>query len=119
MAKKKSGKKAKSSKEAPHKTSITSQHPDHTRLLPKLNRVEGQLSGVKKMIDERRYCPDIIQQVRAARKALFSIESSLLEKHMGNCVSDALEAKNTTAREEKLFEIMQIFKSADSQGIEF
>lgn len=94
-------------------------HPDHTKLLPKLNRVEGQIAGIKKMIDERRYCPEIIQQIRATRKALFGIESNLLERHMKECVTEALETKNFSRREEKLFEIMQIFKSAETQGIEF
>lgn len=94
-------------------------HPDHSKLLPKLNRVEGQISGVKKMIDERRYCPEIIQQLRATRKALLGIESTLLETHMRGCVTEALEIKNSSHLEVKLMEIIQLFKSADSQGIEF
>ena len=101
------------------KMTSTSIHPDHTRQLPKLNRVEGQIAGIKKMIEESRYCPDIIQQVRATRKALFSVESTLLEGHLNSCVSDAIESKVKSEREQKLSEILQIFKSADSQGIEF
>lgn len=95
------------------------EHPDHSRQLPKLNRVEGQLAGIKKMIEEGRYCPDIIQQVRATRKALFGVESALLESHLEHCVSGAIVGKNTSEKEAKLTEVMQIFKSADSQGIEF
>ena len=101
------------------KTTCTTTHPDHTRQLPKLNRVEGQIAGIKKMIEENRYCPAIIQQVRATRKALFSVESTLLEEHLNLCVSDAIESKVKSEREQKLSEILQIFKSADSQGIEF
>lgn len=100
-------------------SSSLAHNPDHSRQLPKLNRVEGQLAGIKKMIEERRYCPDIIQQVRATRKALFSIEAALLESHLENCVSEAIESKNLSEKETKLYEVMQVFKSADSQGIEF
>ena len=119
MAKKTGKKISKNGKRSQKTLSTSPGHPDHTKLLPKLNRVEGQISGIKKMIDERRYCPDIIQQVRATRKALFGIESSLLEKHFEHCVSDAIDAKDKGTKEEKLSEVMQIFKSADSQGIEF
>lgn len=96
-----------------------SHNPDHNRQLPKLNRVEGQLAGIKKMIEERRYCPDIIQQVRATRRALFGIESALLESHLEFCVSEAIQSKRDSEMEDKLTEVMQIFRSADSQGIEF
>lgn len=114
MAKKKTTKKAVARKNT-HVSS--SHHPDHSKQLPKLNRVEGQITGVKKMIEERRYCPDIIQQVRATRKALFAIESALLEAHLENCVTDVVERKSKEERKEKLGEVMAIFKSADSQGI--
>ena len=107
------------SKKGTKKTSSSLHHPDHSRQLHKLNRVEGQLAGVKKMIEERRYCPDIIQQVRATRKALFSVESALLSEHLEHCVSDALDSKIKSEKENKLAEILKIFKSADSQGIEF
>jgi len=94
-------------------------HPDHSAQLSKLNRVEGQVAGVKKMIDERRYCTDIILQVRATRKALASIEASLLETHLRNCVSGAIESGGKLDKDKKISEIIQIFKSANSQGIEF
>lgn len=92
---------------------------DHSRQLHKLNRVEGQIAGVKKMIEERRYCPDIIQQVRATRKALFAVESALLTGHLEDCVTSAIESKVKSEKDTKISEILQIFKSADSQGIEF
>ena len=112
-------KKSGTKKSTKKKTSFNPDNPDHSRQLHKLNRVEGQLAGIKKMIEERRYCPDIIQQVRATRKALFSIESALLGSHLEYCVSNALESKVQFEKEQKLSEILQIFKSADSQGIEF
>ena len=93
-------------------------HPDHSSELPRLNRVEGQIAGIKKMIEERRYCTDIIQQVRATRNALFKIESSLMETHILGCVSDVMNSKNKILQKEKLDEVIQLFKKADSEGIE-
>lgn len=93
------------------------QHPDHRDLLPRLNRTEGQLAGIKKMIEMRRYCPEIIQQLRATRKALASIEASLLETHLRQCLSDALKSKSAPKIDEKIVEIMRIFKSGEENGI--
>lgn len=100
-----------------HSTSSKS-HPDHSAQLSKLNRVEGQVAGVKKMIEERRYCTDIILQVRATRKALASIEATLLETHLRQCVSIAIEGGSKQEKEKKISEIISIFQSANSQGIE-
>lgn len=96
-----------------------SSNPDHSDLLPKLNRTEGQIAGIKKMIEELRYCPDIIQQVRAARKSLFGIEAALLEAHLEECVSDVMARGSAVEQETIIKEIMRTFKSADSHGIEF
>ena len=93
------------------------EHPNHTGELPKLNRVEGQMGGIKKMIGERRYCPEIIQQMRAVRNALFNIESSLIEAHLNHCVSTAFQHGNDQEKKKKIAEVMQLFKKADSGGI--
>lgn len=109
---------AKNKKSNDKKTSGSKGHPDHTQQLSKLNRVEGQVAGIKKMIEERRYCPEIIQQVRATRKALAAIEGTMLESHLLNCVSGAIESGNKAEKETKISEVMQIFRSAASQGID-
>lgn len=94
------------------------EHPDHGELLPKLNRAQGQLEGTKRMITERRYCPEIIQQLRAARKALVSIEASLLERHLRECVAEAIDSKAKSHLNEKIDVIMRIFRSGSENGIE-
>lgn len=99
-------------------TGSSKSHPNHSAQLSKLNRVEGQVAGVKKMIDERRYCTDIILQVRATRKALAAIEASLLETHLRGCVASAIENGSKQEKEKKITEIISIFQSANSQGIE-
>jgi len=114
----KTKKRSETKKVQKNKTMSPNKNPNHSSQVPKLNRIEGQLAGIKKMIEDRRYCPDIIQQVRATRKALCSIEAALLECHMKQCVSDSIRNGKVKEREQKLVEIMQLFRSATSQGIE-
>jgi DNA-binding FrmR family transcriptional regulator len=60
--------------------------------LKRLRRIEGQVRGIAKMVDEDKYCIDILTQVSAATKALQSVALGLLEEHMGTCVVDAARA---------------------------
>lgn len=60
--------------------------------LKRLRRIEGQVRGIAKMIDEDKYCIDVLTQVSAATKALQSVALGLLEEHMGSCVVDAARA---------------------------
>ena len=84
-------------------------HPCHTEQLGKLNRAIGQMEAVKKMIDEGRYCVDIMTQVKAARSALKSVELAILEKHMHSCLSDAVK-NGKDAENEKIGEIIALLK---------
>jgi DNA-binding FrmR family transcriptional regulator len=58
----------------------------------RMRRIEGQVRGIAKMIDEDKYCIDILTQVSAVTKALQSVALGLLEEHMGGCVLDAARA---------------------------
>jgi DNA-binding FrmR family transcriptional regulator len=60
--------------------------------LKRLRRIEGQVRGIAKMVDDDKYCIDILTQVSAATKALQSVALALLEEHMGSCVVDAARA---------------------------
>ncbi len=60
--------------------------------LKRLRRIEGQVRGIAKMVDEDQYCIDILTQVSAATKALQSVALGLLEEHLGSCVVDAARA---------------------------
>lgn len=87
-----------------------SRHPDHGKQLPRLNRVSGQVEGIKKMIVERRYCPDILIQLRAARAALLAVESALLEAHLKACVTDAFIEGNAKERFQKIEELKELYR---------
>lgn len=90
-----------------------SKHPCHGDELSRLNRVGGQIDGIKKMIDDRRYCPDILTQLRAARSALKTIEANIMERHLNHCVADAMQSGNEKDQKQKLEEIKEIFRRYD------
>lgn len=58
----------------------------------RLRRIEGQVRGIEKMVDEDRYCIDVLTQVNAARAALESVALSLLADHTEHCVAEAIQA---------------------------
>ena len=67
--------------------------------LRRLRRIEGQLRGLQRMIDEDKYCIDILTQVAAATKALQAVALGLLEEHLGHCVAEAMTEGGDTATE--------------------
>ena len=67
-------------------------HPCHKDLLPNMRRIEGQVRGIAKMIDEEKYCVDILNQMKAVRNALATVEGKVLQTHLKACVKNSLEA---------------------------
>jgi DNA-binding FrmR family transcriptional regulator len=65
--------------------------------LKRLRRIEGQVRGLQRMIEEDQYCIDILTQVSAATKALQSVAIGLLEEHLGHCVTEAVADGGDTA----------------------
>jgi len=84
-------------------------NPDHSSQINRIRRMIGQLEGVQRMIEERRYCPDILTQTRAVSSAVHALEASILETHLRSCVTEALIA-NKEEKEKKLSELLEIFK---------
>lgn len=84
----------------------------HSAHLKQLNRVEGQIRGISKMIEEQRYCVDILTQIKAAKSALGSIEKKILQEHLNHCVHEAIESRNKKQANEMLEEINTLFKNA-------
>ena len=82
-------------------------HPDHSNNLTALRRIEGQVRGVHQMIEEKRYCMDIVNQIKAIKSSLNRVETKVLEKHLRSCVTQALNKKEM---EEKISELVKIFK---------
>jgi len=83
-------------------------HPSHRSQLTRLKRAEGQLRGVMRLIDEGKYCIDILNQLKAVQKALSSIEANILEAHIENCVAQAISSPDDAQR--KIAELTKIIK---------
>ena len=64
--------------------------PDKDNYLRRLRRIEGQIRGLQKMVEDDKYCIDILTQVSAATRALQSVALGLLEDHLGHCVAQAI-----------------------------
>jgi CsoR family transcriptional regulator, copper-sensing transcriptional repressor len=74
--------------------------PSKDAYLKRLRRIEGQVRGISKMVDEDKYCIDILTQVAAATKALHAVSLGLLEDHMGHCVTAAADESRETGNDE-------------------
>lgn len=83
---------------------------DHTGELRRLSRIKGQVEGIERMIQDRRYCPEIVHQIKAARSALKSLEVSIIEGHMKHCVKAAITSRNKEVIQEKMDEILLLLK---------
>ena len=82
-------------------------HPCHTHLLPNMRRIEGQMRGIAKMIEDEKYCIDILNQIRAVRNSLASVEGKILTTHLKNCVKDSLSSTDLDAKVEELVKALK------------
>ena len=83
-------------------------YPNHEGQLARLGKIEGQVAGIRKMIDERRYCIDIINQIKAVTGALKQVERGVLEGHVQHCVQDAMKSGDSGQLEEKVDELVKV-----------
>ena len=90
--------------------SCDSKHPNYEKHIPRINKVVGQLNGIKKMIQDKRYCPDIITQLKAVSSACQSLEIIMLQKHLESCVIEAFNSKNKKKQSEKIQELTDLYK---------
>ena len=85
-------------------------HPSHKSQLDRLRRISGQVAGLQKMVEEERYCADILTQLRAVQAALRRVEQEVLQSHIEHCVAGAVESGNHRQRDAKLGELFEILK---------
>lgn len=83
-------------------------HPDHSVHIKRLNRVKGQIEGIERMILDRRYCPDIVAQLKAATAGLKAAEAEILKAHLRGCVKSAFASNDAFKAEEKIQEIIKL-----------
>ncbi len=79
----------------------------------RLSRIEGQVRGLSKMVDEDRYCIDIVTQVSAVRAALRRVEEEVLRDHVTHCVEQAITSGDKSDQRKKIAELMAVVGRAD------
>jgi DNA-binding FrmR family transcriptional regulator len=83
-------------------------HPSHEEQTVFLNRIEGQVRGVRKMIEEKRYCVDILTQLHSIIGAILRVENKILKKHLEGCVAYALKGGSENEKQKKIDEIIDL-----------
>jgi DNA-binding FrmR family transcriptional regulator len=79
------------------------------QVLGRLKRVSGQVAGIQRMVEEDRYCVDVLLQVAAAEAALDRVGHLVLASHVETCVASALESGRPAERKKKLQELLEVF----------
>ncbi|MEQ1521729.1 MAG: metal-sensitive transcriptional regulator [Aestuariivirga sp.] len=82
-------------------------------VLKRLNRIEGQVRGIVRMVEEDRYCIDVVTQISAVRAALRRAEEEILRDHVGHCVEHAIASGNKSEQRKKVAEIMDVLGRSD------
>jgi len=80
-----------------------------TKALGRLRRIEGQVQGLQRMIDNEAYCVDILLQISAVQGALDQVQKLLLGRHIESCVTDALRSGSKSERQQKIEELLGVF----------
>jgi CsoR family transcriptional regulator, copper-sensing transcriptional repressor len=80
------------------------------KLLNRLSRIEGQVRGIARMVEEDRYCIDVLTQLQAVRAALAKVESEMLKDHLGHCIEAAIVGGDTADQRQKAAELIQLLE---------
>ena len=86
---------------------------DKAKVLRQLKTVRGQLDGLIKMVEEDRYCIDIVTQISAVRAALRRVEEEVLKDHVAHCVEHAIASGDKADQREKIAELMAVIGRAE------
>ncbi len=84
------------------------ENPDHSENLVSLRRIEGQVRGVQRMVEDKKYCIDILNQIAAVKGALGTVEKRILERHFQHCVKNAMNSQSEADTNEKIDELMDL-----------
>jgi DNA-binding FrmR family transcriptional regulator len=82
--------------------------PNRTGLLTRLRRIEGQVRGIAGMIEDERYCIDVLTQLRAAKAALARVETAMLQDHLNHCIEHAIVSGNAGEQRRKAAELIEL-----------
>ena len=79
------------------------------KALGRLRRIEGQVQGIQRMVEEEKYCVDILLQLTAVEGAVEQVQRLLLGRHIESCVADAIRSGSTRDRQKKVEELLEVF----------
>lgn len=85
-------------------------------VIGRLNRIGGQVTGIRRMIEEDRYCVDILTQTAAVIAAIKTVESIVMENHLNTCVAEAMRSNDPAEQREKVDEVMSIIARYRKNG---
>lgn len=83
-------------------------HENRAKILNRLSRIEGQVRGVARMVEEDRYCIDVLTQVQAVRAALAKVEAELLKDHLNHCIEGAIVSGDAEEQRKKANELVEL-----------
>lgn len=83
-------------------------HPCHKKQLTNLRRIEGQIRGIQGMVEEGKYCVDILNQIKAVKNSITAVEGKILKTHLRECIKNSL--KGDDEFDVKMDEIMKVLK---------
>jgi CsoR family transcriptional regulator, copper-sensing transcriptional repressor len=79
------------------------------KLLTRLSRIEGQVRGISRMVEEERYCIEVLNQLEAVKAALTRVASEVLKGHAAHCVAHAIKSGNARDQKQKFDELVELF----------
>lgn len=84
------------------------EHATQKSCLARLRRIEGQVRGIARMIEDERYCIDVVTQVQAVKAALQKVETEVLKDHVQHCVEHAITSGDAKEQRQKVTELLQV-----------
>jgi DNA-binding FrmR family transcriptional regulator len=82
-------------------------HPCHKDQLSSIRRIEGQVRGIEKMIEKGDYCIDILNQIKAVKNSITTVEGKILKKHLEECIKESLTGNNFETKVEEIVKILK------------
>ncbi len=82
--------------------------------IKRLSRIEGQVRGLSRMVEDNRYCIDIVTQISAVRAALRRVEQEVLRDHVGHCVKDAMQSDDVADQDRKIQELIDVLARSNA-----
>ncbi len=86
------------------------------RVLDRLKRIEGQVSGLQRMVEEDRYCVDVLTQIASVVSALYGVEDRVMTQHLETCVADAMRSGDQREQQKKIEEVRMIISKFRRHG---